>query len=411
MQRRVSLPFCATCGMCGVDAKRLPENWMTQTRRRTTGHAQLQVVRTNGDDELGQLHGVWFCVEGCIDDAEEDASVSAASYGRALRAAASFSGVAVVHEFVTKNLAETILSYFEAREWKPSQSGRRKQDFGPGVNFRRQKVKIEKFKGLPFAVRPVLEKLRRGQGLDQFIDFEAIECGVIEYDPASGAAIDPHFDDTWLWGERIVTLSLGLSTIMTFSREFPGIFGDEDNEGQTETHDYNSGHHRTTPPKEGKKRRRPGSDIPEKESPSLNNEPHDVGKCPPVVEVRVSLPRRSILLMRGAARHIWKHGIKREDIFCQKSDDGDESASRREHQKLLNDSSKSYRRRVSVTFRELAPAFLPGGPNENEGNLLLERAKLNPDVPQAPGTHQTQQPTACSVEAGGGFVDGIQEKA
>jgi hypothetical protein len=51
---------------------------------------------------------------------------------------------------------------------------------------------------------------------------------------------------------------------------------------------------------------------------------------------------------RGEARYRWAHAILREDVRG---------------------------RRISVTFRELAPDFLPGGEHEDMGARMLDVAR------------------------------------
>jgi alkylated DNA repair protein alkB family protein 4 len=218
------------------------------------------------------------------------------SYADAAIVACNFTGVTVVPEFVSAGDEAIMLHYFDGRDWKPSQSGRRKQDFGPSVNFKRQKVKMVNFEGLPKLSRLVIKSMvERVECLDGFVP---VECGVIDYDPIMGAAIDRHQDDKWLWGERIATLSLLAASVMTFSFDT--------RHGQDKTDDNF-----------------------------------------PLVEVRVALPERSLLVMQGEARNTWSHAVLRQDITA---------------------------RRVSVTFRELASAFLPGGDFEAEGHRLVEKA-------------------------------------
>ena len=74
------------------------------------------------------------------DDNDAHDALSRARYGRALQAAsASFSGACVVHDFVSAEYEQALVDELRApaREWKPSQSGRRKQDYGPKVNATR----------------------------------------------------------------------------------------------------------------------------------------------------------------------------------------------------------------------------------------------------------------------------------
>lgn len=65
------------------------------------------------------------------------------------------------------------------------------------------------------------------------------------------------------------------------------------------------------------------------------------------VHVAVRLPRRSLAVLYGEARHRWKHAIHREDVQA---------------------------RRVCSTYRELAAEFLPGGQQMELGAQLLNIA-------------------------------------
>ena len=49
--------------------------------------------------------------------------------------------------------------------------------------------------------------------------FEPIELNILEYDENRGSNISPHFDDFWLWGERIFGINLLNDTVMTFSKK------------------------------------------------------------------------------------------------------------------------------------------------------------------------------------------------
>lgn len=50
-----------------------------------------------------------------------------------------------IDEYEESNLVKTI----DDRPWVLSQSGRRKQDYGPKVNFKQQKVKTDHYVGMP----------------------------------------------------------------------------------------------------------------------------------------------------------------------------------------------------------------------------------------------------------------------
>ena len=51
------------------------------------------------------------------------------------------------------------------------------------------------------------------------IGFQPTELNVLEYDEDRGSNISPHFDDFWLWGERIIGINLLTDTVMTFCQK------------------------------------------------------------------------------------------------------------------------------------------------------------------------------------------------
>lgn len=120
------------------------------------------------------------------------------------------------------------------------------------MNFKRRKIKSSCFSGLP----PFSEDLyTRMKNLNVLSDFLPVEQCHLEYTPERGSAIDPHFDDFWLWGERLVTVNLLSDTILYFICD----------------------------------------DMPN-------------------VEVFVPLKQRSLVVVYGEARSKWKHAIHREHI-------------------------------------------------------------------------------------------------
>lgn len=118
-------------------------------------------------------------------------------------------------------------------------------------------------------------------------DFHPVELCNLEYCPERGSSIDPHIDDIWVWGERLVTVNLLSNTALTL------------------TH----------------------SDI--------------------TSEVQIPMPRRSLVILEGEARHRWMHGIKREHVTS---------------------------RRIAITLRELSEEFLTGETYSIIGESLLQIA-------------------------------------
>lgn len=232
-----------------------------------------------------------------------------------------FEGVTLIKEFVSAEEECSIVRAIDGWKWAESQSGRRKQvciytqshpilhlsmfsplqDFGPKVNFKKQKLKLGAFSGLPSFSQPLVERIQRDS---QLTDFVPVELCNLEYCPERGSAIVPHRDDSWLWGERLVTLTLLSHTILSFS-------------------------------------------------PSMS---------PTSLEVRVPLPRRSLVVVRGQARHSWLHAIHRDHILS---------------------------RRLGVTLRELSDEFLTGGQREDEGRTLWELAGTFNGLPSNSGENQS----------------------
>lgn len=161
-----------------------------------------------------------------------------------------FKGVEVVQDFIDPLEEKALLKAIENSPFIASQSGRLKQDFGPQVNFKKRKVKYGKFTGLPSYSRLLYERMKKV--LD---NFEPVEMCNLDYSSERGSHIDPHIDDQWIWGERLVTVNLLSDSILTFcNTEVPGIF------------------------------------------------------------VRVPLPRRGLVLVKDDARHKWKHLVDPRDI-------------------------------------------------------------------------------------------------
>ncbi|XP_072550083.1 alpha-ketoglutarate-dependent dioxygenase alkB homolog 4 [Salminus brasiliensis] len=169
-----------------------------------------------------------------------------------------FPGVFLWENFVTEDEETEMVAKMDQDVWRESQSGRRKQDFGPKVNFKKQRIRLGGFSGLPAASHKLVDRMTREPLLAGFRPVE--QCN-LDYDPKRGSAIDPHLDDSWLWGEHLVTINLLSDTVLTMSLDKG--WGDMD-QGE--------------------------------------------------VRVAVNLPRRCLIVLYGEARHRWKHAIHRKDI-------------------------------------------------------------------------------------------------
>lgn len=75
-------------------------------------------------------------------------------------------------------------------------------------------MKLGDFAGFPKKTKFIQDKFKELQILQNFITIE--QCS-LEYDPKKGASIDPHIDDCWIWGERIVTVNILGDSVLTMT--------------------------------------------------------------------------------------------------------------------------------------------------------------------------------------------------
>ena len=145
------------------------------------------------------------------------------------------------------------------------------------MNFKRQKLKLGFFNGLPSFSKPLVQRMTKG--IPELADFTPVELCNLEYLPERGSSIDPHLDDSWLWGERLVTLNLLSHTFLTFSITHP--------------------------------------------HPTTNTHPHTITSPAPhplnhITEIHIPLLRRSLVIVGGTARHHWLHSVKRRHIVSRR---------------------------------------------------------------------------------------------
>ena len=183
-----------------------------------------------------------------------------------------FEGFYVIKNFLSKEDESAILSEINSIEWKESQSGRKKQDFGPKINYKKRKIKYEREGGLsllPDNLKSLItEKLKniksKSLGLD-LGDFQVAGVGNLFYSHRYGSHIESHIDDFWVWGPRIIGINLLSDTVMTFSIDVT----------------------------------------------SDNNEKF-------LFEIDFPIKPGELYIMSSKARYIWKHGIKKENIIADR---------------------------------------------------------------------------------------------
>lgn len=238
-----------------------------------------------------------------------------------------FAGVHIQTDFVSAAEESDLLHGIDEMPWQTSQSGRRKQNFGPKTNFKKMKLACGTFAGFPAFSRFVQQRFGTVPLLSTFRTIE--QCS-LEYDPTKGASIDPHIDDCWIWGERIVTVSLLSDSVLTLT-----LYEGDRSRYNLPLVDAYAGHLLA----------------------GLADEAELSERWRRVV-VRLPMPARSLMVLYGGPRYQWEHCVLREDIA---------------------------QRRVCVAYREFTVPYLPGaaeraadGSREadelRKGAAVLERA-------------------------------------
>lgn len=209
-----------------------------------------------------------------------------------------FPGLLVDLDWITEDEERTLITGFDGLPWDTSQSGRRKQNYGPKTNFKKMKLKPGDFNGFPAYSKFIQERFEE---VDLLKNYHTIEQCSLEYDPTKGASIDPHIDDCWIWGERVVTVNCLSDSVLTLTK----YEGDKGRYNLPQVDKYRS-----------KLIEMPGGE----EGPLASD-----------VVVRVPMPRRSLIVLYGPPRYEWEHSVLREDVDV---------------------------RRVCIAYREFTPPYL-----------------------------------------------------
>lgn len=118
----------------------------------------------------------------------------------------SIPGLHITQNFLSPEECKDLVYNLDHKiPWCISQSGRRKQNFGPKTNFKKRKLKLGSFRGFPDFTEFLQNRFC--SQISILKNFSTIEQCTLEYDPKKGASIDPHIDDCWIWGERVVTVN------------------------------------------------------------------------------------------------------------------------------------------------------------------------------------------------------------
>ncbi|XP_043283332.1 alpha-ketoglutarate-dependent dioxygenase alkB homolog 4 isoform X2 [Venturia canescens] len=222
------------------------------------------------------------------------------------------------NDFLTIDEAENLIKDLDALPWEASQSGRRKQNYGPKCNFKKRRLRTGDFDGFPVKTKFLQKRFSEHEILK---DFQTIEQCSLEYTSKRGASIDPHIDDCWIWGERIVTVNVIGDSVLTMTKY------------------------------KGSQKRYNLEDVPTYDPvvkvDSVNSQLGQLAEVPENSVVRLPMPARSLMVLYGSARYDWEHAVLREDVDS---------------------------RRVCIAYREFTPPYLTDEENNEEAKNTLRKA-------------------------------------
>ncbi|XP_026742578.1 alpha-ketoglutarate-dependent dioxygenase alkB homolog 4 [Trichoplusia ni] len=239
-----------------------------------------------------------------------------------------YPGIFIQPDFISEEEERDLMKNIDEMPWDISQSGRRKQNFGPKTNFKKKKIAVGKFDGFPEFSKYLQERF---DTIDLLKSYDVIEQCSLEYDPSKGASIDPHIDDCWVWGERIVTVNCLSDSVLTMTS-----FKDDIKK-------YNLFCAQEYGPAVS-----PESKV--TLGKGVEQTAYDASKSvlSDDLIIRIPMPRRSLLVIYGEPRYHWEHCVLREDITS---------------------------RRVCIAYREFTPPYLHGD-HQDIGNTIRNIAKV-----------------------------------
>uniref|UniRef100_A0A915AXC3 Fe2OG dioxygenase domain-containing protein n=1 Tax=Parascaris univalens TaxID=6257 RepID=A0A915AXC3_PARUN len=118
-------------------------------------------------------------------------------------------GILLIDDFLSDQEEKTIMRKIDSKEWIISQSGRRKQQ---------KKVKMDSFLGMPEYTDFILQRME-ALSSDRLNAFQPFELCNLEYVESRQSAIELHFDDCWIWGNRLISLNLLNDSVVTFTND------------------------------------------------------------------------------------------------------------------------------------------------------------------------------------------------
>jgi alkylated DNA repair dioxygenase AlkB len=150
-------------------------------------------------------------------------------------------GLRLIEDYISESVENELIQYINSRKWN-TELARRVQHYGYKFPELYTMTSLVDCEPIPYIIMPVLQKLNNelNRNFDQII--------INEY--KRGQGINQHIDKVDLFGDTVVSLSLGSPTVMHFTSAESGE------------------------------------------------------------EMSIKLSRRSVLILQGDARYTWRHSIK-----------------------------------------------------------------------------------------------------
>ncbi|XP_055389442.1 alpha-ketoglutarate-dependent dioxygenase alkB homolog 4 [Condylostylus longicornis] len=226
-----------------------------------------------------------------------------------------FPGMLVQLNFLSVNEGEELTKSLDELPWCDSQSGRRKQNFGPKTNFKKRKLQNGNFNGFPISTKFCQDRFKE---IELLKEFQTIEQCTLEYNPDKGASIDPHIDDCWVWGERVVTVNCLGDSVLTLTK----YNGDNSKYNLRLVENY-------------------------QDQLICNLDKAEKLDLYENMVIRIPMPNLSLIVMYGPPRYQFEHCVLREDIN---------------------------ERRVCIAYREFTPMYLENGIDSDKGITIINNA-------------------------------------
>jgi alkylated DNA repair protein alkB family protein 4 len=103
------------------------------------------------------------------------------------------------------------------------------QDYGPRVNFKARKVRMDRFLGMPDYADLILHRIEQIPALGG--KYQPFELCNLEYEATRNSGIEMHQDDTWIWGNRLIRHSTISLPIPLFQCQLAQRVGDDSRAG------------------------------------------------------------------------------------------------------------------------------------------------------------------------------------